>query len=58
MSTKEQLMQELDTLTETQLKALLLFIHSFQTESSIPNEETAAALKEVSEMKQHPERYP
>ena len=49
MSTKEQLMQELDTLTETQLKALLLFIHSFQTESSIPNEETAAALKEVSE---------
>ena len=56
MSTKEQLMQELDTLTETQLKALLLFIHSFQTESSIPNEETAA--KEVSEMKQHPERYP
>ena len=25
MSTKEQLMQELDTLTETQLKALLLF---------------------------------
>ena len=28
MSTKEQLMQELDTLTETQLKALLLFIHS------------------------------
>ena len=56
MSTKEQLMQELDTLTETQLKALLLFIHSFQTESSIPNEETA--LKEVSEMKQHPERYP
>ena len=58
MSTKEQLMQGLDTLTETQLKALLLFIHSFQTESSIPNEETAAALKEVSEMKQHPERYP
>lgn len=57
MSTKEQLMQELDTLTETQLKALLLFIHSFQTESSIPNEETAA-LKEVSEMKQHPEQYP
>ena len=34
MSTKEQLMQELDTLTETQLKALLLFIHSFQTEYS------------------------
>ena len=58
MSTKEQLMQELDTLTETQLKALLLFIHSFQTESSIPNEETAAALKEVSKMKQHPEQYP
>lgn len=58
MSTKEQLMQELDALTETQLKALLLFIHSFQTEPSIPNEKTAAALKEVSEMKQHPEQYP
>ena len=58
MSTKEQLMQELDALTETQLKALLLFIHSLPTEPSIPNEETAAALKEVSEMKQHPEQYP
>ena len=58
MSTKEQLMQELDTLTETLRKALLLFIHSFQTESSIPKEETAAAFYEVSEMKQHPERYP
>lgn len=58
MSTKEQLVQELDTLTETQLKALLLFIHSFQADSAIPNEETAAAMKEISEMKQHPEQYP
>lgn len=55
MGTKEAAMEIINCMTEAQLQEFVRFFH---TMLEIPNQETAAALEEVAEMKRHPEQYP
>ena len=57
MSTRDKLFTMLDTLEDSQLEGLYQFLKNFIPISETPNEETLEAIKEVEEMRKHPENY-
>ena len=57
MSTRDKLFTMLDTLEDSQLEGLYQFLKNFIPISETPNEETLEAVKEVEEMRRHPENY-
>ena len=57
MSTRDKLFTMLDTLEDSQLEGLYQFLKNFIPISETPNEETLEAIKEVEEMRRHPENY-
>ena len=57
MSTRDKLFTMLDTLEDSQLEGLYQFLKNFIPISETPNEETLEAVKEIEEMRKHPENY-
>ncbi len=57
MSTKELAYSLIDRLDEKQLDALVVILEGMSGGYEEPNTETAEALDEVKDMKQHPENY-
>ena len=57
MSTKELAYSLIDRLDEKQLDALVVILEGMSGGDEEPNAETAEALDEVKDMKQHPENY-
>ncbi len=57
MSTKELAYSLIDRLDEKQLDALVVILEGMSGGYDEPNAETAEALDEVKDMKQHPENY-
>lgn len=53
MSTREQVHTMIDEMNDEQLAELVVFISNYYE----PNTETLNALKEVEDMKKHPENY-
>lgn len=54
MSTKEIAYSIIDSMNDEQLSA---FAALFKNSAEVPNRETLEAIREVEEMKQHPENY-
>ena len=57
MSTRDKLFTMLDTLEDSQLEGLYQFLKNFIPVPKTPNEDTLEAVKEVEEMRRHPENY-
>ncbi len=56
MSTRDLVIEQLGSLSEAEMQALLLYLLRMKGEEIPP--ETLAAMQEVEEMKRNPEAYP
>lgn len=57
MSIRERAYSIFDRLTEEQLKGFVMLFENSVSAEDIPNEETLEAMREVEDMKLHPEKY-